>query len=94
MQTAHRKSTPTTQKKNQINFSIHNNKWIYITLKFFEYFIFREIDSLFEYLKKEIQSSIIHLTNSNDLKNLDRNKNYIIGYFNNQNSFNYKTFLN
>jgi len=81
-----------------ISTKYHVNK--YPTLKLYrhgvitkrEYRGARQIDVLFDYIRKQVESSIIKLSNPNDLTTLDPKKRYIIGHFDDENSENYKTF--
>jgi len=52
----------------------------------------RQIDALFDFLRKQVESSIIKISTLNELSTLDPKKRYIIGHFDDENSSNYKTF--
>lgn len=52
----------------------------------------RDLNSLIEYLKSEIQSPIVKLNNSNDETNLDTKFDFIIGHLTNSNSKSFEIF--
>ncbi|CAF0937395.1 unnamed protein product [Rotaria sordida] len=76
----------------------HVNK--YPTLKLFrhglmtkrEYRGARQVDAFLDFIRKQLESSIIKLSTPSDLYTLDTKKRYIIGHFDDENSPNYKTF--
>ncbi|CAF3354346.1 unnamed protein product [Rotaria socialis] len=84
--------------ESSISTKYHVNK--YPTLKLFRHGILtkreyrgaRQIDALYEFIRKQVESSIIKLSSRNDLSGLDSKKSYIIGHFNGEKSENYKTF--
>jgi hypothetical protein len=55
-------------------------------------FIFRQIDTLFDYIRKQIESSIIKLSTPNDTTTLDPKNRYVFGHFDDEKSDNYQTF--
>ncbi|CAF1351873.1 unnamed protein product [Didymodactylos carnosus] len=84
--------------KDAIATKYHVNK--YPTLKMYrhgvmtkkEYRGARQVDPLFEFIKKQVDSSIIKLHTKDDLHNLVINKRYIIGHYENEQSENYQIF--
>lgn len=56
----------------------------------FDYF--RQVEAFLEYLRKQIESSIMKISAPSDLITLDSKKRYIIGHFEDENSENYKIF--
>ncbi len=53
---------------------------------------YRQLDAFFDFLRQQVESSIIKLSTVNDLTKLDPKKRYIIGHFDDENSSNYQTF--
>jgi endoplasmic reticulum resident protein 44 len=45
-----------------------------------------------DFLRKQIELSMIKLSSPSDLATLDTKKRYIVGHFDDENSENYKTF--
>jgi len=82
----------------QLQFKYHVNK--YPTLKLYrhgvmtkrEYRGARQVDAFFEFLRKQVESSITKITAPSDLLSLDAKKRYIIGHFDDEKSENYQTF--
>ncbi|CAF1534797.1 unnamed protein product [Rotaria sp. Silwood1] len=83
---------------NAIATKYHVNK--YPTLKLFRHGIMtkreyrgaRQVDAFFDFIRKQIESSITKLSTPSDLITLDLKKRYIVGHFDDENSENYKTF--
>ncbi|CAF5051182.1 unnamed protein product, partial [Rotaria sp. Silwood1] len=83
---------------NAIATKYHVNK--YPTLKLFRHGIMtkreyrgaRQVDAFFDFIRKQIESSITKISTPSDLITLDLKKRYIVGHFDDENSENYKTF--
>ncbi len=56
------------------------------------WFISRQVDAFFDFIRKQIESTLTKLSTPSDLYSLDSNKRYIVGHFDDENSENYKTF--
>ena len=54
--------------------------------------MFRQVDPFMDFLRKQIESSILKLSNPSDLVTLDSKKRYIIGHFDDEKSENYQIF--
>ncbi len=57
-----------------------------------EFSLFRQIDALSDFLRKQVESSIVKLSIPNDLGILDPKKSFLIGHFDDEKSVNYQTF--
>ncbi len=55
-------------------------------------FFSRQVDAFMDFLRKNVQSSLIKLSTPSDLVTLDEKKRYIIGHFDDDKSENYQTF--
>ncbi|CAF1398878.1 unnamed protein product [Rotaria magnacalcarata] len=83
---------------NAISTKYNVNK--YPTLKLFRHGIMtkreyrgaRQVDAFFDFIRKQIESSIMKLSTPSDLITIDSKKRYIIGHFDDENSENYRTF--
>ncbi|CAF4701724.1 unnamed protein product, partial [Rotaria sp. Silwood2] len=72
----------------------------YPTLKLFRHTILtkreyrgaRQVDGLFDFIRKQVESPIIKLSTANDLIRLDSKKYYIIGHFNDEKCENFQIF--
>jgi endoplasmic reticulum resident protein 44 len=69
---------------------------IYVFEKSFVFLIFwfisRQVDAFFDFIRKQVESSLTKLSTPSDLYSLDAKKRYIVGHFDDENSENYKTF--
>jgi hypothetical protein len=55
-------------------------------------FDFRQVDALLDFIRKQVESSIIKLSTPNDLITLEKNKHFVIGHFQDEKSDNYQAF--
>lgn len=55
--------------------------------------IFRQADAFFDYIKKQLESSIQKISGPSDLMTLDAKKRFIIGHFDSDQSDNYRNFV-
>ncbi|CAF1275180.1 unnamed protein product [Adineta steineri] len=84
--------------QSSISTKYHVNK--YPTLKFYRHGIMtkreyrgaRQVDPLFEFIRQQVESSMIKLSTPNDLLTLDKKKHYVIGHFDSETSENYQIF--
>ena len=52
----------------------------------------RQVDAFFDFIRKQVERSMIKLATPSDLITLDSNKRYIVGHFDSDQSTNYRTF--
>lgn len=52
----------------------------------------RQVDAFFDFIRKQIERSMMKLATPSDLITLDSNKRYIVGHFDSDQSANYRTF--
>jgi hypothetical protein len=56
------------------------------------FFSSRKVDAFFDFIRQQVDTTVVKLSTPSDLVTLDTNKRYIIGHFDDDKSPNYLTF--